>query len=134
MNKIGRAIGVCIVLLALLSGCTRDEAISDPCAGCPSNISFKGDIIPIFEASCSLSGCHDATTHAAAVILDSAHAYLTVTEPGTGYIIKFQADASILYTTLNAPGVNGMPKGLPPLPQCQVDAIACWINQGAKNN
>ncbi len=129
-----RAIVVCIMLIAVISGCTRDQAISDVCQGCPSTISFKSDILPIFSASCSVSGCHDVTTHAAAVVLDSAHAYRTVTESGTGYVTKYSADGSILYTTLNANGVNGMPKGLPPLPQCQVQAIYCWINQGAQNN
>ncbi len=129
-----RAIWVCILLMAFVSGCTRDEAISDPCPGCPSTISFKADILPIFAASCSVRGCHDATTHAAAVVLDSAHAYTTVTEPGTGYVTRYNANTSILYTTLNANGVNGMPKDLPPLSQCQVQAVACWINQGAVNN
>ena len=129
-----RAIGVCIILTAFISGCTRDQAIYDPCPGCSSGISFKNDILPIFATSCSVSGCHDVTTHAAAVILDSAHAYITVTEPGTGYITKYNANQSILYTTLNSNGVNGMPKGLPPLPPCQVAAVACWINQGAMNN
>ncbi len=129
-----RAIGACIVLIAFISGCTRDEASNDPCPGCPATISFKSDILPIFAQSCSVSGCHDATTHAAAVILDSAHAYNTVTESGTGYIVKGDAGNSILYNTLNASGVNGMPKGLPPLPPCQVQSIYCWINQGAPNN
>ena len=129
-----RAIWVCIMLTAGLSGCTRDQATNDPCPGCPSTVSFKSDILPIFAVSCSVPGCHDVITHAAAVILDSADAYSNVTAHGTGYIIPYHANTSLLYTTLNANGVNGMPKNLPPIPQCQVQAIYCWINQGALNN
>ena len=76
----------------------------------------------------------DLLINNAAVILDSADAYSNVTAHGTGYIIPYHANTSLLYTTLNANGVNGMPKNLPPIPQCQVQAIYCWINQGALNN
>lgn len=125
-----------IVAFLFLSSCTKNKTGSN-CTACTSAISFKTDILPIFEVSCALSGCHDTITHAAAVILDSANAYTKVTEHGTGYVTPGNANASLLYTTLNTPNtssVNGMPKGLAPLSECQIEAIACWINQGALNN
>jgi len=128
------AIMVCIICAGAVSSCTKDKTSADLCTGCSTTVSFNTDIIPIFQASCAISGCHDATTHAAAVVLDSADAYTRITEPGTGYVIAGNANASLFFTTLNSPGVNGMPKGLPPLPPCQVEAIECWINQGALNN
>ena len=122
-----------VILLLFFVSCTRDKTSSN-CPPCTSAISFKTNVLPIFQISCAVQGCHDVTTHAAAVVLDSANAYTNITQAGTGYIIAYNANASLFYTTLNSPGVNGMPKGLPPLPQCQVETIACWINQGAKNN
>jgi hypothetical protein len=127
-----RAIWFFIIFIAFLPACTRDTA--NECSNCPSTVSFKSGILPIFAASCAMRGCHDVITHAAAVILDSANAYANVTAQGTGFVTPYDIHASILYTTLNSNGVNGMPKGLPPIPQCQVEAIACWINQGALNN
>jgi len=122
-----------VILLLFFSSCTKNNTGVN-CPQCTSAISFKNNILPIFAASCSVRGCHDVATHAAAVILDSANAYSNVTAHGTGFVTAYNVNASLLYTTLNSNGVNGMPKGLPPLPQCQVEDIACWINQGAQNN
>jgi hypothetical protein len=104
------------------------------CPACSSSLSFKSTIIPIFQTSCAIAGCHDSITHQSSLNLDSAQAYATATEPGTGNVTPGDAGNSLMYTLLNAGGTNGMPKGLPPLAPCEIQEIECWINQGAKNN
>ena len=129
-----RAILVCIILIAVLSSCTRDTAVYDPCPACPPNISFKSAIIPIFQANCAISGCHDAASHAYNVNLDSASAYSTVIAPGSGFIYNNTANQSILYNILIGTSNRMPPTGYNQLNPCQVQDIGCWINQGAQNN
>lgn len=123
------------LFIAVLSGCTRDTAPDNPCPVCLPSISFKTDIIPILVANCALSGCHDQATDAVHLNFDSAHAYSSATRPGTGYISPYNAYASLFYTILTgSANANHMPLNAPPLPVCETQKIACWINQGALNN
>ena len=128
-----RAIGVCIMLIAVLSGCTRDQALNDPCPGCPSSISFSAEIIPIFKANCATFGCHNTTTQAGTVNLDSAYAYAAVTKSGTGFVVPYNANYSLLYSQLLAGNSLHMPIDTQ-LDPCDIQKIQCWINQGAINN
>jgi len=130
-----RAIPVCIFIIVVLASCTRDTAIYNPCPSCPSNISFKSAIIPIFAANCAITGCHNATTDAFSQNFDSAHAYASATRPGTGNVTPYNANNSLLYTILlGTGGANHMPLNAAPLNPCEIQQIACWINQGAQDN
>jgi hypothetical protein len=124
---------VCLVVIGALAGCTRDQAPDSPCPPCPT-ISFKADIIPIFAANCAITGCHDAATDAFSLNLDSAHAYAKATEHGTGNVTPYDANNSLLYTILLSSTASHMPLNAPQLPPCEIQAIGCWINQGALNN
>src|SRR4249920_1144017 len=57
-----RTLIVAISTLALitLAGCYKDVTSpgQDPNAP-PQNVSYSGDIQPIFDANCTTSGCHD---------------------------------------------------------------------------
>lgn len=130
-----RAILVCSILMAL-SACTRDKAPSGiACQSCSvSTISFARDIIPIFKLNCALSGCHVGPRGQGGVILDSAVAYASATQQGTGYINAGNPNTSILYTQLLPVTVTShMPVG-GQLGACDIQKIFCWINQGALNN
>jgi hypothetical protein len=124
---------VCIILIRMAPSCTRDRASANACPGCSSPVSFKANIIPIFNASCALSNCHALPTNAGSLNLDSAHAYQTVTEPGTGRIDTAYPMQSILWQVLQG-GSNGMPLNAQQLPACQIQLVYCWIQQGAHNN
>lgn len=129
-----RAILVWIAITAVLASCTKDRTAPISCPPCPADISFKAVVIPIFQANCATPTCHDAQTHAFALNLDSANAYIDITEPGTGYVYANNAGNSLLYTILLDPGSNHMPLDAPNLPPCEIQDIECWINQGAQNN
>lgn len=130
-----KAGSVLVIASMLFASCTKDKASNGQCPPCIDTVSFKTVIIPIFAASCAVTGCHNATTDAFSINLDSAHAYASATEPGTGNITPGDAEGSLLYTIINSGGSNGMPPdGYTPLTACEIDEIGCWINQGAKNN
>ena len=128
-----RAVGICIIVIACLSSCTKDTAVYSPCPGCPSNISFSAAIIPIFASNCSSVGCHNTSTHAGSVDLDSAYAYAAITKPGTGYVVAGNADYSLVYSELLPGNSLHMPISSQ-LDACDIQKIQCWINQGALNN
>jgi hypothetical protein len=130
------AILVCIVWVVMLSGCQRDKTPANTCTTCPA-ISFKADIIPIFNQYCATStACHQGSNSVSANLnLDSTVAYTEATRAGTGYVIDSNANNSILYDQLLYPLNNNhhMPVGLQ-LDQCDIQKIYCWIQEGAPNN
>lgn len=126
-----RTILVCMILIAFIPGCTRDEAVQ--CQNCPA-ISFKTDIMPIFQTYCTV-GCHTGPIRTAKghFSLDSAIAYSQATEPGTGYVVAGNANYSLLYSELLVGNSLHMPISTQ-LDPCTIRKIQCWINQGALNN
>ncbi len=92
---------------------------------------FQQQVLPIFIASCAVSGCHDATSHQSGVLLTD-YAHITT----TGDVRAGQPANSKIWQLINATDpTKRMPK--PPrsaLSQAQKDVISKWIIQGAKNN
>ncbi len=117
-----------IVSFLILYSCTKDKGLLpvapiipagtvDPCI---TNISYSLDIVPIFNNSCAIGGCHvqsgykDFSTYSTAKIeID--------TYTGVGFISRFK------------PG-GGMPSIGSPLGSCEVKKIETWINAGYPNN
>ncbi len=77
-------------------------------------VSFKNDILPMFQKHCSTPGCHDAA----------------FTTPLTNYQEIWEARIS----SRNQIVSRIMPSSGPPLTQEQIDLYVAWVNQGAKNN
>lgn len=120
--------------LAVLYSCEKDnyfvpkETIVNP--NVP--ISFSQDIQPIFDLSCSISGCHDGQNDDPDLTVGNAYASLF----STGDIDTVTAENSKLYKrvagvsgALMPPTANGGP-----LPANKVSLILNWIKQGAKDN
>jgi hypothetical protein len=76
--------------------------------------SWINDILPIMQASCALSGCHDGKSRIDYRIHSNA--------------MKNSAD--IKFNTQN----RSMPFDGPALSKNQIDLIACWVDDGALNN
>ena len=128
--KIGGAIFAGLILMLLLSECSKDKGNTSACQTCPT-ISFKTDIIPIFKSNCALSGCH--LNYPGRVSLDSAVAYAQITAPGRGYVVAGSPNASILYLQM-IPGGSPIMPPTGQLDACTSHKIYCWILQGALNN
>lgn len=103
--------------------------IDNPCD--PDTVYFVNDVLPLLTSSCAYAGCHDAASRQDGVNLST---YATIlasadVEPGS-------PRRSDLYEVITE---NDPDKVMPPPPaskltQEQIDKIAKWIEQGAKNN
>lgn len=115
-------------LSILLSACYYDEVIPKPVESITQDVSFSNDIIPIFNANCNVSGCHnlgginpDLTPANAFNQLDSQ-----------GFIDRANPENSPIYQWMQGNGSLTMPpSGIDPGNNALVLA---WIKQGAKNN
>jgi hypothetical protein len=91
-------------------------------------ISFSGDLIPIFNASCNTSGCHNAG--GTPPVLTASEAYDNLINGG--YIDLSAPESSELYRWLTGKESTPMPLTGPD-PDINAKVLA-WIKQGASNN
>ncbi len=100
-------------------------------------VSYSMQIQPIFNSSCSGSGCHIPGPRNGVSL--GSHAAVTASR-GTQYLslIVFPGNAagSPIIDKLSAGPQFGqqMPDGGPSLSLAQVQLIATWIDEGAQNN
>ena len=121
----------CIALSCLLATCFDVEPDSGTGAGAeplPETVFFSIDIRPLFEASCIQ--CHGG---AGGLDLESYEGVITggntgaVVDPGV-------PENSLLVHRLDGSVPPVMPLDAPPFPQPDIDRIAQWILEGAKDN
>lgn len=106
-----------IVLLLSLGACRQDslEVLAAPYAAVDSAVSFQADLMPLVEAYCSTSGCHDGST--------------SLAEPLTSYAeIRPQADSVVAQVERRE-----MPIGLSLTPD-EIAVFTRWLDQGARND
>ncbi|MDD2791650.1 MAG: hypothetical protein PHD73_00620 [Sediminibacterium sp.] len=122
--------GLVTIIIFALSGCYKTVTIvENPGNSITTEMSFKKDIIPIFEKSCNASGCHAAGGKAPTLTAANAFASLS-----TGnYLKATDPDNSLLMLWLNGKKSPVMPVGAGPDPEINAKIYA-WIKQGAKNN
>jgi len=112
-----------IAFTTLLSGCEYEFVEPEPVV-IPTQISFSTDIVPIFNASCNMSGCHSAG--AIAPELTAANAYgnlfqlnlINTADPQSSELYKLITTGSMKSFATNA----------------QAQLILAWIEKGALNN
>lgn len=136
-KKLSFGTGLLIVLMtALLGSCIHEPFINpedlnggEPFTpGCvySGEVCFESSVLPIFQSSCAMKGCHNSTSHKEGFVLDS---YANIVRKG---ITPGSASQSKLYKVLFETGEDRMPPD-GSLTQAQKDSIKAWINQGAKN-
>lgn len=87
------------------------------------SVCFSEEILPLLNGNCATSGCHDATSKKAGIIL-------------TDYdMIISTVSGSLLLQTIQDPGTNH-PSPTPNqlLNTAQIESIKKWVNEGMKNN
>ena len=82
-------------------------------------------VATVFTRNCM--PCHAAATKAGTLDLTT---YQTVATHR--FVVKGEANNSILARSLRASGPKRMPQGRPPLPEAQIKLIEDWINGGMK--
>jgi hypothetical protein len=115
-NKFSVYVALFSVLL-VLSDCSSEDIERIDCSSTP-DVSYELEIYPILETNCIKSGCHNGDNGA--------------TRNWTVFA-NVQAKAELIKTkTLN----KTMPLDIAPqgLPEAQIKLIACWVDQGAKDN
>ncbi len=114
---------------ALLSGCYKDRTVvfeSGP--EITRTVTFSGDIIPIFNKSCNMSGCHAKGGQTPDLTAANAYNSLTI----GNYIDHNTAINSLLYLKLT--GKKGTPMPVTGMNKEYNSLVIAWIKQGAKNN
>jgi len=102
-----------------ITSCTHKPDISDI-----PEICFEGDILPIFQNSCAISGCHDGNGESD-LVLNTYQSIVDKVEPGNSYASKIY---QVITTTS---GEEKMPPDQP-LSTDNRSLIKLWIDQGAK--
>jgi hypothetical protein len=91
-------------------------------------ISFVADVVPVFNSSCNMSGCH--SSGGKAPDLSSANAWSSLL--GSGYISTDDPQSSTLYLWMS--GKKGTPMPVSGINKEYNAVILAWIKQGALNN
>lgn len=119
--------GVIIVLTGIMcvSSCTNDnlEDLSKTFGCDTTSISYKIDIAPLFQASCS--PCHAINTHLpnGTVRLDEYQ-----------FLAPRATENNLLCRIKHTLSCSPMPRNADKLPPCDIEKIQAWVDQGAQDN
>jgi len=120
---------IAAVVLLVLSGCYRDKTVLfDTGDEVTRTVTFSNDIIPIFNSSCNISGCH--SPGGKAPDLSAANAYNSLM--GGGYINTDDPYSGELYLWMT--GKKGTPMPVSGVNKDYNALVLAWIKQGAQNN
>lgn len=116
-------------MLLILNACFYDEVIPvEQSVGDVGNITFTADLIPIFNASCNMSGCHNKGGQKPNLNPENAYPNLT-----TGsYIDTANPENSLLYQKMK--GNKGTPMPVSGSNATYNAKVLKWIELGALNN
>ena len=121
------------LLITAISGCYYDNEEElypvapggDTCD--TTDVSYSAAVVPIFNGSCALGGCHSGATPQSGLGLDSYQSTKTYLDANKQRFI-----GSIEHA--NVPPNLFMPLNQPKLPACQINKIISWINAGYIEN
>jgi len=117
-----------ILSVSLIESCYYDKAdllYPDGKTPCDTSVvaKFSSEVLPVMNANCNSSGCHNTVDASSGVILD--------TYAG----VKAQTANGRLMGSMNQTGAfSAMPKGAGKLNPCTITKIQQWINSGTPNN
>jgi len=94
------------------------------------NVSYSQHVQPLFNQTCTLSGCHNDASMASNLSLTS---YQNLTQRPE-IVVPGDPEQSILYLRIEGRLGRQMPLNRPPLTTNQREGIRTWIEEGAENN
>ena len=110
-----------LALIAWITSCTHNANFSDL-----PEICFEGDVLPIFQNSCAISGCHDGQGRG------ESHLVLNNYADIMNGISARNPGASSIYQSIISKGGEGMMPPAQPLSLDNRTIIRVWIEQGAQ--
>lgn len=130
MPKLGSAhIGISGVFIMLISlSCYYDNQedlyptlSSTSCKD--TQVSFSSQVLPLMNARCNQSSCHNGNDRAGQIVLDNF----------TNLLVSAN-DGSLLGSMRHSAGYLPMPDGAAMLDNCSIELVATWISEGSLNN
>jgi hypothetical protein len=119
--------GLIFAMGFILTGCYKDvnipATVADP-DGPPQAVNYSADLMPLFNASCALSGCHLSGGHHP--YLNSAVSYNEIINGG--FVNTLVPKQSILYIMINSDMKTYIPSAT------DRQKVYDWIRNGAPNN
>jgi hypothetical protein len=97
----------------------QNNTCSDACD--TNNVTFNGTIFPLMQSYCT--GCHSGSSPAGQIALTNYQNISVVAQNG-----------KLLGSVNHSTGYVPMPKGGNKLPDCRIDQIRIWIQNGNQNN
>lgn len=113
-----------IALMTILSGCEYEFIEPEVGPPPPDVVSFATDIMPIFNASCNMSGCHAAG--AFDPDLSPANAYSSLIDGD--FINTTDPGSSLIYTSMATGTMESFST------TSEANLVLAWIQKGALNN
>lgn len=111
--------------LLIMSACyyDKEEVLYPGSSNCtvPANPGFTADVMPILNSRCN--NCHAGNSPSAGISL------ATYNE-----VMKSVSNGSLIGSITWASGFSPMPKNSGKMPNCEIQKIQTWIDQGALNN
>lgn len=104
-------------VLAFVACKKESTTTTTDCTG--ATPTYINDVKVIMDASCAVSGCHNATSKAEGIDLST---YAKVKSES--------AKARFLGSIEHLAGYQAMPEGASKLSTAQIQTIACWIDNG----
>jgi hypothetical protein len=112
----------------LLLGCYKNKTVNLDAPAITRTVTLSQDIIPIFNKSCNLSGCHSSGGQVPNLSSSAAYSSLVI----GNYIDKTVPENSFLY--LKMTGKKGIVMPVSGINKEYNALILAWIKQGANNN
>jgi hypothetical protein len=109
--------------IRLISNWISQGALNNSCSGqCDTiAVTYSGTVAPLLQAKCA--GCHNNTTLSGNINLSN---YAGTQVPAL--------NGRLLAAVNHQPGYSPMPKGGNKIPQCEIDELTIWIEDGAPDN
>lgn len=133
MRNIKKAIAFYLFTMSILiiTGCYKVATLyPDTDSLVNKEVSFVNDIVPVFNQTCNISGCHGSGGHSHD--LSSSRAFNALVNGG--YINLADPKNSKLYQRLSGKINPAMPLSGPNNPSNINALVLTWITQKAKNN
>ena len=119
-----------VMLIAFQSCYDATTLVIDNSPAVTKTVSFKTDLVPIFNNSCNMAGCHNTGGKQPDLTTDKAYAALTI----GNYLNIATPNQSVVYLYLTGKKTPQMPLGASSNPSNINNLMLAWIQQGAKNN
>jgi hypothetical protein len=115
--------------MLLFMGCYKDKTvIFDTGEEITRPVSFASDIVPIFNKSCNLSGCHSSGGKSPDLSVVNAYTSLS----NGGFVNTGEPQSSVMYQWMT--GKKGTPMPVSGINKDYNALVLAWIKQGAQNN